>query len=1277
MADVIKLSKKAFTWSVVLTTMLWSVGFATLAPLVAQAADECPVLEAGDRFKVNTGNAVYSLDGNLDYMYWPHASVNTQYNGEGSFGDVTTISSACFDNYSQATNPSGIVHLPGAALILQLGSSQVYAVLPGNKRAHITDGAIAEALYGSNWVSFLHGVNSFLWSDYTDAAPLTEAIPHDGMLVTTAGSSNVYYVMDQMYHMVDGALGHLSGYVHTVSQEVFDTLEMADTSVTPASITADPTQGLGGDVKTPTPGPGEESTSVSVSLSGASPSEGKAVINVPNVVFGKFVLTNSGDVDTKVNSVKIGRRGLGSDANFAGVTLYDGSTKLGNTKSSWNSDGYMTYNIANGWTIPAGTSKTLTLTAELDTAGTYNSLGIEEITLSKGTATGLAVYGAEMNGVDVTVGSVTVTGQGTASQTKNIGSTDVTLARFELELSSVEDGYFQTITLNNKGTASDNDVANLYLYHGADMIAGPVDMESDDVTFVLDEEMMLEKSESVEFKVIGDIVDGDTNTVEFVLNADTDLTVVGETYGTSLGVTRTAFDAQADSGTTATTIDGAELNVAWTSTAQDVVDDQNNVEFARLTLSSGATDIEITQFRVDIDEVDGSDSGSGAVDIDELELVDTEDGSVYSGTMASTATDANAVDENWTFADDIYLEAGVSRTFILRGDLPDNMGDGDKYRVSSTLNATYVVGETQPAGDALANDSFSIASYTGQFITVKAPYLTVTADSMNDGEAVADSMGVELYNGQLRATAGMINVERLKFGGGTSDTVTTSLDTTLDKDNFDSLSLYTKVNGSWVKQQTVNVSSLTNGEVDFDELDIDVEPGNANKVYFSLRGDIASTLDASNKTIQAQLELATARDENGDTVQSKTSGGLLISNEYVPTSRTVTLTDTGILYVSMRNNDSGYSKDRYVLAGEGAWVGKLRLKAEYEDIIIEDLKLYNTVAGANNSAEEVCLYSAPELSSDKKVACAELGTNRYVNFDNINVTVEEGNTDWYIYVQTAAMGDTAFATADTNDQFAFKISSTSEDIVARGAQSGDELSFGNNASGADEGEIVFDEDLDGNFDEANTDDETATTKNFLVVGSKITGVEFVNSYGGETVSTVLAGTGDYTVAILKITTAAHSNTDASGEALKLALGEFRFDVDHHASTTVTAVTVERIAGVTSTLSLPTPTLLESNTGASDGGSSDVSTTNVTGTNYMGEDALIEAGETAYYVVKATVGALDNTSGVVDWIRFDMDNLNAGGATANIVWTDGYSNTVFRTLRTNTDSLTGTKINENL
>ncbi len=1263
MNDVLKFGKKLFTFSVVAVTIVWSMGLAALVP-TAVHAEECPTLEAGDLFKVPGNSAVYLVSDDLGRKYFPSGREFKSWYTD--FSGVVEIPATCGANYP---SDGAVTFRPGSTLVKNTTFPSVYAITTGGELVHIPDEATASNIWGAGWASLVVDVADVFMDVYTDNGAEVGDMAVDGMLVKKAGDATVYHVVDGEYVEVEGDLSSAtSDDVVELTDTVFNKLSMSGTTTTDSEIRG----GASADNVE------EVSGTLSVSLSASTPDSGKIVQSV-NTDFAKFIFRAGSDADVKVNNVKIARKGLGATGDFASITLYDGSTKLGTTKASWSSDGTMSYNISGGWTIPAGTSKELTMVANVSTAGTYNALGISAVTLASGSVSGLPVYGNELNAVNVSVGTVTITDQGSAA-TKKIGSTDVTLAEFRLALSSVEDAKLRSITLKNKAAsnnASDGDLANVYLYQGTTMLAGPVSMKSDKVTFEISEDswFLVKKSKNQDFKVVGDIVDGNANTVEFVLDATTDLKMYGETYNSQLQVTSTNYN-QATEGAIIT-ISGSQLNLAYTGTPLDITDDKTDVEFGTLTLSSGNVDTKITNMILTIDETDGDSDATNNADIDEFELV-AEDGTTYSGTMTNGG-DTNANDETWTFTDEIYLEADQTMTLTMRGDVPASVGAEDSYKVTMTVNTTNLTAETVVAGDAVSN--FSIGSFNGKLVTVKTPYLLVKPINMNNSlTAVVNQEDVVIYKGTLEAVSDTITLSRLKFEGGLSGTDNTLTIANLDSDNWASLGLYT-VEGepgseTYTLLQNENNADLTTGYVDFDSFTLDIEPGTANKVTFAVKGTVSATLDGSNTDVQAQLDTVTVKDSDGDSRNAQNSAGTTIedSAELLTTTR-YALGGTGILYTSFRTADAGYTKDRVLQAGDSAWVGKLRLRADYEDVKLIDLKLTNGSADDEDSVDSVCLYTDEAATSDNLVGCTTLDSNDIAFFDNLDYVVTQGTQDLYVYVTARAMSNAGLGTADSHDAVTFSIVTTSGHLTARGVDSNTDLSYGNSNGTAAAGEIVFDQDMDGTFDEAADEGGTDTTNTFYVAGTKITSVELVDSYGGEEVASSITGTGTTTIAILAVTVADTQNTDASGDTLKLGVDNLLFNITKFNDTGLNGGTIERINGDTGEVAL---TAAASSTGT---GSLDVggnwTLTGATSTSALSTDAWIDAGTTAYFVVKTDITALSTTSNETNWVKLSLDDVQGGAndANNNIDWYDGYnkSGTNFDYLFLDYTSVAGTKI----
>lgn len=1280
------MGKKFFTFSVVITTIMWSVGVAALVPSVANGA-VCPTLAAGDMIKVTGKPAIYAVNNDLKVLYFPSGDEFKSW--RPTYGGYISITQECFDSLSvPSTYPAAVNYHPGSYVVKRPSSDQLYVVEPNNTLAKITSAA-ATALYGAGYTVMT--VSDVFWPHYVNrGADITTAVAHPGMLVSNGGVT--YYVdTDNSLRTVDSAgmtaNGFQTRFARAVASSAIAGLSAGTAIAAEVPALTDKTQS-GGVVAATIPVTPVAGT-VSVALSANSPSAGSVVVLAENVPYSKATFTAGSDADVKVNSVVIGRQGLGSVSDFSSVTLYDGATKLGSTRTTWDSDDTITYNIPNGWTITKGTSKELTIVGKLASgkSGTYNALGINSVSLSAGTASGLPVYGNQMTGVTVSnIGSVTIDNQGAAALTKKIGSADVLLAGFQLTLDDYQAGKLNKITLKNQAAtlnASDGDLANITLWNGSTKLAGPVSMVNDKITFVLDTPFAIARNRNADFLVKGDIVDGATHKVEFVLNASTDLSVVGDTYASEMTVTSGDLNAAGEGDII--TIAGAELNVAYTGVAVDTMSFVKDVSFGTLTFSTGNSDAKITSLILHIDETEASGS-AGVLDVDNFELIEVGTGSSYSGTESTGADDTDTT-ETWTFTDEIYLTKGVARTFTMRGDIPASVATNDSYKVTmATVSESFIVAETVPAGEAIT--SFSVGAITGKEVTVKTPYLTFETVSMNSTNAVVNQKDVIIFKGIVKASAGTVNISRIRFEGVTAAGGATASTSRFDSDNWSDVGLYS-VNsaGGYTLLQNITYSGLTTGYADFNALNLAVVPGSP--VTFVVKGTVDAVLDTdtSCRTVHVQIDAITAKDTDGNAATPYlTNASTEITDaaplEQTPTFQLVTLGSEGVLYVQLRNADAGFNKDRIVLAGEGFWAAKIRLRADYEPVKIRDLKFTNDTEDTEDTVKNVCIYSEQVVDASKLLGCATMDSSDIIFFDDINHVVPVGTKDVFVYVTTYNIGNAAGATADSGDRIHLRIASTTGHLTARGEASGEDLAWGDVDDTAEAGEIVFDVDMDNTFDEVADVAGTVVSKSFYVYGSKISNVQLVSSYGGTSVDTVINGTGDYNLAILAITNAANSNTDANGNALKLGVERLSFDVTKHTSTTLSAMAIKRIGGADGWKTMTgISTIDEDNetTGSS---------TLITVTTTMSTDAFIDAGTTAYYVLRASIDLLGSATGAVNWISASLNDVKGGHVSVisdvdnNIDWSDGYTAaanyaaaTIIDSIFLDVDSITGTKVTE--
>jgi len=406
--------KKFLTYSVVIATIAWSMGLGALVPAASAAT---PV--DGDVVKVAGNATVYYISGGKKYNFTNRGTYSSWASTIGDaadkFATLKVISQADLDAVSSW---GGNVTVRSGNLVKFNDGATLYAVGAGAKLYAISDAAAKTALFGSTAQITLAGAARASYFDNGNSvASLTATSQYPaGTLVKASGSSDVYYWDGSARKLVTTdaftANGFKSSLVRTVSDvTAYGTLG-ASVTAKDVSISA-PVAGTVAPVS---------NGALTVSLSANNPVAGNVVKDIDNVVFAKLNLAASSAGSVQVNSVKVGRQGLGSTGDFASVSLYDGATKLGSTRTSWDSNNKIVFNIPNGWVIPAGTSKELTIVANVDAPSTYNALGVDEIGVAAGSVAGLPVYGNQMTAVTIAnLGGVSITNNGSAV-TKRIGN---------------------------------------------------------------------------------------------------------------------------------------------------------------------------------------------------------------------------------------------------------------------------------------------------------------------------------------------------------------------------------------------------------------------------------------------------------------------------------------------------------------------------------------------------------------------------------------------------------------------------------------------------------------------------------------------------------------------------------------------------------------------------------------------------------------------------------------------------------------------------------------
>ncbi|KKU48972.1 hypothetical protein A3E96_04695 [Candidatus Uhrbacteria bacterium RIFCSPHIGHO2_12_FULL_46_13] len=547
MNNTLKFVKKGVSIAVTSTTILWSVGIGTLAPLATHAA------QPGQLIKGPTSSTVYYLGSDSKRYVFPNPT--TYFSWYSDFSGVVTVSQSELESYSLGGN---VTIRPGTKLVKITTDPKTYAVEPGGQLRHITSEAIATTLYGANVWGMVVDVPDYFFTNYkASTSPISTNTYPTGTLVKSATGTDIYYVDGSAKRMVTSA--GLSGNmlqmanVVTAPDSVFNALT-AGTNIAAQESTIWNVQGGA------TTGPVSTGTGLTVALASDTPA---STVYAGGTAYNpalKVNLTASADGSVNVTGLTLTRMGVSTDSQIAGVAIFDQNGKRhGNFLSFSESKAALTFSsdpiiVPAGQTIGAMVKVNLPVNAAL--SGTV-AIAVSSSADVKTTASVTGSFPVVANGFSMipgtgsvgslTVDAVTVHSNGQTDGTAvniNLGTVDQEITRFRLAAGAAEDILVKSLTLYNNGNANDGDLTNIDLVAPDGTILGTVTQTTNRyAVFTLATAYNIAKGTSRDLTVRADVVGGSTRTARFVLSNDYDLEIAGKDTGS--GILPTAIVAGA------------------------------------------------------------------------------------------------------------------------------------------------------------------------------------------------------------------------------------------------------------------------------------------------------------------------------------------------------------------------------------------------------------------------------------------------------------------------------------------------------------------------------------------------------------------------------------------------------------------------------------------------------------------------------------------------------------------------------------------------------------
>lgn len=964
MSEVLRISKRILTVSVVVTTIAWSIGFAAFVmPLAAEAA----TLASGDLIKASMPAVYYYAADGKRYVF---PNENTYFSWYPDFSTVKEIT-----DEELAVIPIGgnITIRPGTFLIKITTDPKVYAVTSGGVLHWVETEDVAQKLWLSDWASWVVDVPDSFFTNYSIGSSINDYTHPDGCLVQYEGDSTVYFVQSAMKRaIVDEA---------AFSSNMFQWRFLIN------PIAADVVYGNGSDITGGesgltdlVAGAAGSGTGLSVALASDTPAGATVARGSAGVELVKVGVTASSDGNVILNSLKFHRIGVGTASDFSNVYLYDGTDRLTSGRSINTSSNEAQFNNLN---LDIGAGETMYLTVKGDVAAgaaiaDEHALELVDADAVGTTATVSGTFPITGNTFTIgaqTAGTLAVT-KGTTPSNPTIGETNAPVSSFKLAASGADVKLYQ-VNLLQAGTITNSDLTDLTLWVGSEQVASAALMSDDHMNFVLGTPYTISDGTTKTLYVKATVQGKASRTIMTYFEYTTDVSAIDNTYGFGANVNITAFD----SGTTANvqnvtvTTQGGQVTVADrglpTGSIPKGAGDVNMFEFA---ITAAETTVEVRKIGFTLMGINADDyiDVSGTDLFTDIKIVDTDlDMTVAGPTQLSSATAGGGVDSTtagWVLTDSFYVDAGETRNLAIVADIANNAWfDSDReYRARLDAWGNDYIKEVDSGDYVPTSKIVPSSAITGNTQTVKSSSLTVQLSST----PVSDTW--------VKKTANVPSAGLVFTAGSQSDVTVSNIKITgqanINGGGYLAASMDDAVTSVTIWDDTTQLGTAespdaTNGDATFDGFNWVIPAGESKTLTVKATLDSVATSGGTDDVYWAGINAATditAEDSDNNSI-TPTDGDVTWSD---PINNTPTITqtikDSGILTIAAESNPDS----DILVAGKDSWYSFAQAKAtaQYEDIAIDVVRVERTSGGSNGTFKNIGIqYDGALISSGTDV----------------------------------------------------------------------------------------------------------------------------------------------------------------------------------------------------------------------------------------------------------------------------------------------------------------------
>lgn len=748
--------------------------------------------------------------------------------------------------------------------------------------------------------------------------------------------------------------------------------------------------------------------------------------------FAKFAFT-AGSGAVQVTTVKLLRSGISTNSDVSNIYLYEGDTRIAEM-SSIGSDNVVTFtNSAGLFTVAAGSTKYITVKADITNAGSSGKtmrFGINAASDVVSNATG--VTGAfPMNGNYMTWASVTDLGEYDIAHSTYPTALDPS-ASVERELwrmtssatnQKIELRYMKFTMI---GTASYGDFSDLKLTVGS-TVYGPVQMSSDKtVTFDLGSNpYVYEAGQTKNIILSGKVIGGANRNFYFALQNAADVVAYDKNYNAYLKPNQSDTWSVVKAAA-ATTINAGSLTIARASDSPsgNVAVGATNVELAKFTFTAAGESVKVMSLPAHITTT------VATTTIKNVKLL--VDGTQIGSTDSSVVGDG-AEDIGWgtSFGSQFIVNAGETKTITIKGDLTQTAAHpAAESTVLISLEAgtdNYQKMSSGAYGSTTSSDGYSLTLKAGTIVVAKN--VSVSSGTSSNPTGVAGQTDVRI--GSFTVTAGSgeaVDVTQLVIKDVVGDFPSYYTNLRL-KDSagnvigstYGTLTATAATTYSFIPTSAIRISA-------------------GQQAVFNIYADVKSSVSAgamATATVDAIYATGVSTSQTADDTTSD------------PTLQSTYAASKGVLTLSV---DSGTPISQQVVAGKTYEFARYKLAANAsEDITVTDFTVSDDADAAASIADltEFKLYdvtnggktliAGPVYSLVSSNATAD----GYATFTGFNFTVPKSSNK-IVSIEAKVAPWYSGQSANTHTlkvyQDYLSTSGTSTPVTAKGANSGSYLS---------------------------------------------------------------------------------------------------------------------------------------------------------------------------------------------------------------------------------------------